>query len=418
MIVPMRDRELYSKLLGIEAPWKVRDVDVRLEDGEVEVFIEHTGTKLACPTCGSKCSGYDTRTRTWRHLDTMQFRTLLTADVPRVECSEHGVKQVDAPWSEPGSRFTALLETVVIDWLKEASTTAVARMMKMSWDEVDGVMQRAVARGRARRTSEPLHVIGIDETSFQKRHEYVTVVYDVERTRVIEVMDGRSQEALENFYWDTPYEHLTTIQAVSMDMWAPYIAATREHVPGADDKIAFDRFHVAKHLGDAVNHVRREEHAELMKAGDDQLKGSRYLWLKNPENMKPRQRLRFEALRETSLRVARAWAMKESARHLWHYVKRGWATKAWTRLLDWMARSRLAPMMKVGKMLRRHLWGIVNAVTLRATNAHLEAVNAKIQALKKRACGYRNRDRFRSAILFHCGALDLYPRLQAAHSKS
>src|SRR5690606_1644816 len=109
----MRDSELYSKLLGIEAPWKVRDVDVRLEAGEVEVFIEHTGPKLTYPTCGAKCADCDTRARTWRHLDTMQFRTLLTADVPRVACNEHGVKQVHVPWSEPGSRFTALFETVV-----------------------------------------------------------------------------------------------------------------------------------------------------------------------------------------------------------------------------------------------------------------------------------------------------------------
>ena len=414
----MRDRELYAKLLGIEGPWKVRDVDVRLEDGEVEVFIEHTNSKLTCPDCGKKCSGYDTRSRTWRHLDTMQFRTLLTADVPRVECTEHGVKQVKVPWAEPGSRFTAMFEKVVIDWLKEASIAAVARLLRMSWDEVDGVMSRAVARGRARRESEPLRVIGIDETSFQKRHEYVTVVYDVERRRVVEVMDGRDQAALENFYWDTPLEHLETLEAVSMDMHAPYIAATKLHVPDADSKIAFDRFHVAKHLGDAVNQVRRDEHADLLELGDDQLKGSRYLWLQNPENMKPRQRLRFESLRDKSLRVARAWAMKEAARHLWSYVRPAWAKKAWMRLLDWMSRSRLAPMVKVARTLRNHLWGIVNAVVLGATNAHLEAVNAKIQALKKRACGYRNRERFRSAILFHCGGLDLYPRLQTAHSNS
>jgi transposase len=419
MMSPMRDRELYAKLLGIEVPWVVRDVDVRLQAGEVEVFIEHRAKKkLACPTCGAKCPGYDTNQRSWRHLDTMQFRTILTADVPRVECKEHGVKQIDVPWAEPGSRFTALLEIVVIDWLKEASTSAVARMLRMSWDEVDGVMQRAVKRGLARRESQPLRAIGVDETSFQKRHEYVTIVYDTERARVLEVADGRKQEALENFYWDTPLEHLQTVEVVSMDMWPAYITATREHIPDADTKIAFDRFHVAKHLGDAVNHVRKREHAELTGAGDHTLKGTRYLWLKNPENMKPKQRVEFESLRGTNLRVAKAWAMKETARHLWHYVSRTWASKSWNRLLDWMARSRLAPMVKVGQTLRTHLWGIINAIVLGATNAHLEAVNAKIQALKKRACGFRNRVRFRHAILFHAGGLDLHPRLVHAHSKS
>ncbi len=415
----VRDRDLYAKLLGIEDPWYVRDVDPRLEDKEVEIFISlDERAELACPLCGARSSRYDARKRTWRHLDTMQYRTLLTAEVPRVECGEHGVKQLKVPWAEPGSRFTALFEALVIDWLGEASTSAVARLLRMSWDEVDGVMARAVDRGLERREAQPLHHIGIDETSFQKRHEYVTVIYDRERSRVVEVLDGRTQRAVEDFYWDTPIEHLVTLKSISMDMWRPYIEATRLHVPDADEKIAFDRFHVAKHLGDAVNKVRIEEHAELLAVGDDALKGTRYLWLQNPENMKPSRRTRFEQLLHSSLRVARAWAMKETARGLWSYETRGWARRAWRRLLGWMARSRLAPMVKAGRTLRAHLWGILNAVVLGVSNASLEAVNAKIQALKKRACGYRNRARFRRAILFHCGDLELYPSSAGAHTNS
>ncbi len=415
----MRDRDLYAKLLGIETPWYVRDVEARLEEREVEVLISFADTEDAtCSVCGVPCSRYDTRTRSWRHLDTMQYRTLLTADVPRVKCAEHGVKSVKVPWAEPGSRFTALFEALVIDWLKETSTSGVARMLGMSWDEVHGVMSRAVARGLERRKSQPLRAIGIDETSFQRRHEYVTIVYDTERTRVVEVLDGRSQEDLETFYWDTPFEDLQTLESVSMDMWGPYIQATLEHVPEAEKKIGFDRFHVAKHIGDGVNKVRVEENSELVGRGIDTLKRTRYLWLQNPENMKPQNRSRFEELRDTALRVARAWAMKETARHLWSYKTRGWASRAWTSLIEWMEDSGLEPMVKVSGMLREHLWGIINAIVLGVTNAHLEAVNAKIQKLKKRACGYRNRTRFRDAILFHCGDLDLYPQLAAAHTKS
>jgi len=414
----VRDRELYAKLLGIEDPWFVRDVDARLEKSEVEVHIGfEPDARLECPECGATCGRYDSRTRSWRHLDTMQYRTVLTADVPRVNCKTHGVKQVRVPWAESGSRFTALFESLVIDWLSEASISAVAKMLRMSWDEVDGVMSRAVARGLARRESQPLRRIGVDETSFQKRHEYVTVVYDVERSRVLEVLDGRKQEDLENFFWDTPLEHISTLEAISMDMWPGYINAVKNHVESADKKICFDRFHVAKHFGDGVNRVRTQEAAELRAAGDKTLVGTRYLWLQNPENMKPDNKTRFETLRDTSLKVARAWAMKETARGLWDYSTRGWAQRAWNRLIDWMSRSRLDPMIKVAKMLREHLWGILNAIALNASNAHLESTNAKIQALKKRACGYRNRARFRHAILFHCGRLDLHPQL-AVHTNS
>lgn len=411
----MRDRDLYAKLLGIESPWFVRDVDAQLEAREVEVRIELAPNgRLTCPKCGAVCPGYDTKKRSWRHLDTMQYRTVLTADVPRVECKEHGVRQVVVPWAEPGSRFTALFESLVIDWLSEASMSAVAKMLRMSWDEVDGVMSRAVARGLARRESQPLRTIGVDETSFQKRHEYVTVVYDTERARVLEVLDGRKQEDLEGFFWDTPLEHILTLKSVSMDMWPAYINAVSNHIEEPEKKICFDRFHVAQHLGKGVNKVRAEETAELRSAGDTTLVGTRFLWLQNPENMKPKNKARFELLRDATLKVARAWTMKEVARGLWSYRTRGWAERAWKRLIGWMSRSRLGPMVQVAKMLRKHLWGIINAIVLKATNADLESTNAKIQALKKRACGYRNRERFRHAILFHCGALQLHP----AHTKS
>ena len=414
----MRDGDLYAKLLGIEKPWFVQAVDARLGEGEVEVRIELTPkARLACPECGAICGRYDKRTRSWRHLDTMQYRTVLTADVPRVTCKEHGVKQIVVPWAEPGSRLTALFESLVIDWLGEASTSAVAKMLRMSWDEVDGVMSRAVARGLARRESLPLRKIGVDETSFQKRHEYVTVVYDTERGRVLEVLDGHKQKDLENFFWDTPLEHILTIRSVSMDMWPAYINAVKGHIEDPERKICFDRFHVAQHFGKGVNKVRAEETAELRAAGDDTLVGTRYLWLQNPENMKPKNKARFEVLRDATFKVARAWAMKDLARGLWRYRTRGWAQRAWGRLIDWMSRSRLGPMIKVAKMLREHLWGIINAIVLKATNADLESTNAKIQALKKRACGYRNRGRFRHAILFHCGDLQLHPPL-LAHTTS
>ena len=128
--------------------------------------------------------------------------------------------------------------------------------------------------------------------STQKRHEYVTVVYDCDRTRVIDVLDDRKQASLEEFYFATPLEHLSSLKSVSMDMWGNYIDATLLHVPDAENKIGFDRFHVAKHIGNAVNKVRIDEHAELRGTGDKSLTGARYLWLQNPENMSPHNRRR------------------------------------------------------------------------------------------------------------------------------
>jgi transposase len=284
--------------------------------------------------------------------------------------------------------------------------------MGLSWDELDGIRERAVRRGLLRREAEPVEEIGVDETAFQRRHEYVTVVNDLRRGRVLYVGDGRGSEVLGAFYEDLTPEQLAAIKAIAMDMWRPYVRATREHVEGWETKVCFDRFHVAKHLGDAVNDVRKAEHKELLQKGDDRLKNTRYLWLMGPDKLdrlNDGQRVHFEELKASTLRVARAWAIKEMARELWSFVRRGWALRAWERWLAWAFRSRLEPIRKAARVIQRNLWGIINAVVKNVTNATSESLNARIQWVKKNACGYRNRDRFRTAILFHCGGLDLYP---------
>ena len=415
----MRDRDLYARILRIEPPWSV--VDVMLDDDQVEVQVEHSGKGLCCPTCGKKASKHDIRKRSWRHLDTCQLKTIITADVPRVSCKEHGVHQVEVPWAEPRSGFTAMFECLVIDWLMEASTVAVAKRLRCSWDQVDGIRARAVARGLARRDEEGAKVIehlAVDETSFQKRHEYVTIVSDASSGRVLQVADERNKEALDGIYWDMPFEQVSGIKTVSMDMWGPYIEATREHIEGAEAKICFDRFHVAAYFNKGVNDVRKAEHRELSSSGDDRLKRTRYLWLKSEEKLSTAQHKRFSELKEQALRVAQAWAMKETARGLWFYVSRGWARRAWTKLIGWMRESGLRPMVKLAEMLERHLEGILNAIVLGCTNAMAESTNGRVQMLKKRACGYRNRNRFRDAIYFHLGGLDLKPRLAQAHTNS
>ncbi len=139
------------------------------------------------------------------------------------------------------------------------------------------------------------------------------------------------------------------------------------------------------------------------------MKKSRYLWLENPDAMSLKRWREFERLRESSLKTARAWAIKEHAMSIWHYTSRTWAEKSWLRWLSWAQRCRLEPMKKAARTIKTHLWGIINAVVLKRTNATAESVNSRIQRIKYRACGFRNRERFRTAILFHLGGLDLHP---------
>ncbi len=411
----MRDRDLYAQILGIADPWHVSDVHLDVPAGKVEVVVEHRG-EGCCPTCGKPCPGYDSRQRRWRHLDTCQLQTLLVTDVPRVKCPEHGVVQVSTPWSEPGSRFTALLERVVIEWLKEASFSAVARRFRLTWDEVDGIMARAVDRGLARRSELSPRRIGLDETSFQKRHEYVTVVTDLDGRRVLSVLDGRTRESVDAHFAALPASARESVEVVAMDMWRPYMDAAAKWLPNA--RVCFDRFHIARHLGDAVNTVRKQEHRSLRADGDRTLVGTKYLWLESPGSMRPERRSLLSQLKDVCRRTGRAWALKEMASRLWGYTSMGWARRAWLAWAALASRSRLEPMVRAARMVRKHLEGILNAVVLKATNAAAESMNARIQRIKAMACGYRNRERFRNAILFHLGGLDLYPRPASAHTNS
>ena len=167
----MNDRELYAKILGVSTPWRVADVDLDLSDHQVSVYVEpESDAVFSCLACGKSCSRYDSRERKWRHLDTCQYKTILVSKVPRIICPEHGVQQVLVPWAEPNSRFTGLFEALVINWLRNASIKAVAELMTLTWAEVDGIMKRAVSRGLCRRGKQSPTAIGVDETSFQKRH--------------------------------------------------------------------------------------------------------------------------------------------------------------------------------------------------------------------------------------------------------
>lgn len=407
----MQDRQLYQQILGITSPWSVARVELALDQGEVHVFLEHAPhSEWRCAECDRVCPLHDHEpARGWRHLDTCQYRTVLHAAVPRTKCPEHGVKVARIPWAEPHGRFTALFERLVIDWLQAASQQAVAERMGLSWDEVHGVMERAVKRGLARRQAEPVPRLGVDEKAFRKGHKYVTIVTDLDQGRVLYVAKDRKQSSFDGFWKTLTPEQLAGIEAVAMDMHDPYVASAREHLPAAEDKIVYDKFHVAKHLGEAVDKVRRAENKALRAQGDDRLVGTRYSWLRNADNHSPEQWRDFQALRNSELKTARAWALKEQAMWMWNYVHPGTARRHFAWWYRWATHSRLEPMIDKARMLKERLPNVLTYLKHRITNATSESINSKIQWVKYTARGFRNFNNFVTAIYFHCGGLDLTP---------
>jgi transposase len=407
----MRDRELYATILGLQAPWTVERVEVELKGNAVHVWLKREeGAAVECPQCREPRPVYDHREREWRHLDTCQLQTRLHARVPRVQCPTHGVVQVAVPWATPGSQFTALFERLVIDWLQEAAVAAVARQLGLGWDAVWGIERRAVARGLERRGSVEVKHVGVDEKSFQRRHDYVTVVSDLDRARVLFVADDRKRESLEAFWaLGLTEAQRAQIEAIAMDMWEPYVQATRAQIPDASEKIVFDKFHIAKHLNEGVDRVRRAEQRELKQRGDERLTGTKYDWLRHPDRFSAAAWRAFGVLRTSTLKVARAWALKETIADLWEYRYVGAARTFFRRWYFWATHSRLQPMIEKARMLKTHLANVLAYLKHRITNATAEGLNSKIQWIRYTARGFRNRENFKTAIYFHCGGLDLYP---------
>lgn len=408
----MRDTELYKALLGLRYPWEVREVKLDVDGGHVDVWIEDVkGAKWSCVECGKGVPLYDHgEERVWRHLKTCQCQTYLHARLPRTNCPEHGVRQVWMPWSEPGSPFTLECEGWLIDVLKECDVTGVTRLTATTWDVAWGVVEKAVARGLTRKERRIPEYLSIDEKAFAKGHRYETLVCDLERGTVEYVVEDRKQESLESYYRQFRLEELDQVKAIAMDMWDPFIAATRAYVPQAEEKIVFDRFHVTRQVTEAVDQVRRQEHKILKGNGEDCLKGTRYLWLANEEKVPEWRREEFAIVKQKNLKTGRAWAIKESLRKFWTYRYSKSAATYFRRWYFWATHSRLTPIAKAAKTLKRYLANIMTYFKHRITNATAEGLNSKIQMVKEMACGFRNRSHYRTAIYFHCGGLDLYPR--------
>lgn len=407
----MQDKDLYRQILGIHEPWFVEKVELQLAEGEVRVHLNHRAeVEWKCTECGKVCGLYDHQPeRRWRHLDTCQFQTILCAPVPRTTCPEHGTRVVKLPWAEAGSRFTALFEALAIEWLKQASKKAVAQQLKLSWDEMHGIMRRAVRRGLQRRVAEKVRYLGVDEKAFKTGHVYMTLVNDIERGIVLYVAQDREEKSLDGFWPTLTPEQLNSIEAVSIDMWDAYVNSLRKHLPDADQKIVYDKFHIAQHLTDAIDRVRRKENKALVAAGDGRLKNTRFRWLRNLANMSWHEKRRFTNLRKSELKSARAWALKQAAMRLFDYQSETWARKHFRWWHGWAMRSRLEPMKKVAGMMKRRFENIITYLKHRITNAVSESINSKLQWVKYTARGYRNKQNFIDAVYFYAGGLDMAP---------
>jgi transposase len=404
----MKDTALYESLLGLTAPWSVRRVDLSLVDQRVVVeVVLKKGQVWADPTDASKRAHINGWTeRQWRHLDTCQFETIIKANVPQLKYSDGTVEELTVPWAERYSRVTTLMAAFVVKLLEACPTVkAVCSLTGLSWSTVNTIMVSAVERGMLRRTEEEIAYLGIDEKSSEKGHTYASVLTDIDRSRVLDVIPERTLEAAVSLLEALTPSQRASVKAVAMDMWPAYMSATRQCMPQAD--IVHDKFHISKYLGEAVDTVRKQEHRKLSQTGTSPLTGSKWAWLKSYTDGRSAEAISFRALNQLNLKTSRAWCIKENFSQFWSYSYKGAALRFFKAWSNNAMRSKLEPVKKVVKMLRRHAEGLLNYSQHRISNACAEGFNSAIQLLKANARGLRNFTNYRARILFHCGKLNL-----------
>jgi len=405
--------QFYENFLGLDENWKVKSVDQNNENRTVTVDVLYAGKAYRCPECGGEAVLHDRRKRTVQHLDSCGYETLLQVNYPRVHCKKCGTKAIDPPFAAANSRFTHAFENDVINRCMKAPVQKVALDLGLNWHVIDGIKDRAFKRGSARRETRPkpkVKNIAVDETSFQKHHNYSTIVSDADAGTVLAVLDGRDAETLKHFFLTQQVADFSELESVSMDMAPPFIKAVRDIFPNADELICYDRFHVAQLFGRAVDAIRKRE-SEAFKNGKlyNPLARTKFEWLRNSGKADNRasKRREFIPLTRTKLQTAKAWKLKEMAAGLWDYARESTAAKAWKNLLWRLSHSRIGELKRLAASIKEHLQGILNAIKLRVSNAVAEARNSCIQRVKYTACGYRDKARFNREILFQFGGLDL-----------
>jgi len=402
----MRDTDLFQLALVLRPPWQVVSCAFDVDNRRLDIEIDFPrGSIFSCPSCGREgCSAYDTERRTWRHLNFFQHEAYLTTRVPRVRCGKCGIKTVEVPWARSGSGFTLLFEALIMLMAKAMPVKSIADIVKEHDTRLWRVLDHYVGAARQEADFSAVTDVGVDETSSKRGHNYVSLFVDLEAPRVLFVTEGKDASTLERFKTDLEVHQgdPSHIQEICCDMSPAFIKGVEKHFPEAH--LTFDKFHVLKILNEAVDEVRRQEQQIR-----PELKGTRYLWLKNPENLKANQTETLEALaiKKLNLKTSRAYHIRMNFQEFWNQPVHA-AEAFLKKWYFWATHSRLEPIKEAAYTMKRHWDGILRWFTSKINNGILEGINSLIQAAKARARGYRTTKNLITMIYLIGGKLQFH----------
>ena len=414
----MKSKELFSMALGIEPPWHVKDIVFDKDARRLDIHIDfESGATFHYEDAESGVNGgfkaYDTVGKAWRHLNFFQHECCLRCRTPRVDIGGGKARLVPPPWSGKCNGFTMLFEALVMQLCTYMPVNAVARVVGVGDDKIWTMLARYNEEARKYEDYSDVKAVGMDETSRAKGHECVTLFVDMDERKTIYIAEGKDAATVDAFAADFAAHKgdPAAIEDASCDMSPAFISGVAKNMPNA--KITFDRFHIMKILNQAVDNVRRNEVQE-----EFALRRSRYLFLKNRENLSAEEAARLDMLENMPghrLKAIRALHMKESFQEIYKVSRSSPESfepllKKWYR---WAIHSRLVPMVQAARTIKEHWDGIVNWHKSMISNGILEGLNSLIQAAKAKARGYRTFKNFKIIAYLITGRLD-YRRINPA----
>jgi len=372
------------------------------------VDIKPAWQRGRCGDCLRKSASEGGRTRTWRHLDLCGIKCVLRYQIRRVNCRHCHVKTEHVPWAESGSRFTKAFEMHTAYLAQHNDKTTVTKLMRIGWETVGKLIQRVVRRQRGDADRlDGLRVIGIDELSYRRHHEYVTVVVNHETGKVVWAAKGKSAATLKQFFEQLGPERCAKLEAVTIDMSGAYIKAVTEASPEAT--IIFDRFHVQRLASQAVDEVRREEVRNAGAADKKALKNTRWPLLKSPWNLTELETKKLEELERSNEPIYRAYLLKEALVAVLDCRSIVIARAKLSEWLTWADSSRLGPFVKLAETIRSHRDGILEYVREHLNNGRVEGLNGKARTITRRAYGFHSAASLIAMLFLCCGGIHAYP---------
>lgn len=383
----MRDTDLFQLALGLSSPWEVQSSIFDPQEKRLDIRLHFTrGSTFVCPDCGQTgLKAHDTARKTWRHLNFFQHEAYLTAKVPRVKCEGCGTRLVNVPWARPGSGFTLLFEALIMTLAKAMPVKTIAEFVGEHDTRLWRVIHHYVDKGRAEADYSEVQEVGFDETSSKRGHDYVSLFVDLSGPDVIFATEGKDSSTVKRFKEDLIAHGGTeeNIKQMCCDMSPAFIKGVNENFP--DTELTFDKFHIMKVINEAVDQVRREEQKEY-----PELIRSRYVWLKNPQNLTKKQQDKLDnlTLKKLNLKTSRAYQIKLNFQEIFNqsYDTGEALLKKW---FFWATHSQLKPIIDAAYTIKRHWNGVLQWFKSQITNGILEGINSLIQAAKARARGYR-----------------------------